>query len=74
MAKTIPGHLYGPCVPTVGYWFGDRFLGEVRLRGDCWYDPKYHLSRSYDFTHSATEAHAMRGMLYSPDCTAKRYH
>lgn len=26
----VPGHLYGPAAPHIGFWYGERFLGEVR--------------------------------------------
>ncbi|MDN0082369.1 hypothetical protein QU487_06330 [Crenobacter sp. SG2305] len=65
--------LHGPRVPTVGYWYGDRFLGEVRLFLPDGEDPKAALSRSYDLTERAADAWAKRAMLYSPLCRARRY-
>lgn len=26
----IPGHLYGPPAPHIGFWYGTHYLGETR--------------------------------------------
>lgn len=28
-AMQMPGHLYGPRRPTIGFWLGENYLGEV---------------------------------------------
>lgn len=30
MATNLPGHLYGPPVPHIAFWYGDCLLGEAR--------------------------------------------
>lgn len=30
LTEQIPGHLYGPPPPHIGFWYGDCYLGEVR--------------------------------------------
>jgi hypothetical protein len=74
----IPGHLYGPRVPHMGFWYGQNYLGEVRFPflsrpGEQVQDAKAKLGRSIGMLNPGPAGFAMVRRLHSLDCEVRIY-
>lgn len=78
-AEYIQGRFHGPRVPTIGFWYGEKFLGEVRfVDGANLYEKisnaKQTLSRQLDMLEEGDRRGIKQRMLYSVTSSYKIYH
>ena len=55
----VPGHLYGPAAPHIGFWHGDIFVGEVRGNADDIEGAKARLARHIRILENVEDAARM---------------
>lgn len=55
----VPGHLYGPAAPHIGFWCGDTFIGQVRSNADDIDGAKARLARHIRILESAEDSGRM---------------
>lgn len=64
MAQTqVPGHLYGPAAPHIGFWYGDRFLGEVRGHPSDVGAARWKLQNHIEMLNPGPDGRAMQSMV-----------
>jgi 8-oxo-dGTP pyrophosphatase MutT (NUDIX family) len=55
----LPGHLYGPAAPHIGFWHGPNFIGQVRGNADDVEGAKARLARHIRILENAEDAGRM---------------
>lgn len=55
----VPGHLYGPAAPHIGFWWGDIFVGQVRGNADDVAGAKARLARHIRILENAEDSGRM---------------
>lgn len=61
--EQVPGHLFGPPAPHIGFWYGERFLGEVRAHPSEAEAASAKLARHNEMLSPGLEGQAHRAML-----------
>lgn len=69
----VPGHLFGPPVPHIGFFYGEHFLGEVRGHPSKVQDAKSKLLNSLRFVETGMEAKFKSLALLAPGAQAKLF-
>ncbi len=59
----VPGHVYGPPAPTIGFWYGDWFLGEARGTPSQLENARWRLQQSLELLEPGPRGAAKRARL-----------
>ncbi len=59
----VPGHLYGPPTPTIGFWYGEWFLGQARGTPSQLEEARWRVRESLELLEPGPRGAAKRARL-----------